>query len=165
MTDPVLRLKDIDIHAFALLALDRVGKHPEAKVRATAQKGRIGVMTLARAVAILARDRKWTLPQTTCDLGLIYLAQLTNAAPAAPGSAIFTTLCADAPLTGRCNDLFAFVMSCAAVVVATERRDDIPDERLMDLTSRTREEIESLVAAGEGDRVLEWSVVPSFGTA
>ena len=165
----MLRLKDVDIERFAEDAVAQAAKTLRAAGRSERHIAakRWVLRTLAREVAVLARDRTWNLKGVTADVGLAALAVLvygprTPAPSDDPGqdTRVFSDLCADAPLTGKCDDLVKFVISCAAIVICIERGNPRPDFAGLDLTSKTYAEVEALVVAGEDDRVLEWSVLP-----
>ncbi len=185
MPTDTLRLKDIDPSEFAAQVSQAVidtTTRTEGIVFCRKQwGGRKGkealtnLYRLAKCVAMLARDREWHHKGVTCDVGLVMVASIVTRQTLAdfPGDSqwermghFFAYLYADAPLTGKCDDLVKFTLSCAAMVVAIERMEPPPPECAVDLTSWTADEANALIDAGHEEQVLAHSKLsPTAGDA
>lgn len=182
----MLRLKDIVPEEFAAQVSQRIidaTTREEGAVMCRkqwgGQKGKealIEVYRLAKCVALLARDREWHHKSVTCDVGLMMVASLaTREIPSDlfPGvepwdrmGLYFAHLYVDAPLTGKCDDLVKFTLSCAAMIVAIERMEPPPPACAVDLTSWTADEANALIDNGQTEQVLAHSKLsPTAGDA
>jgi|CXWK01.1.fsa_nt_gi hypothetical protein len=186
MPDETLRLKDIDPSEFAAQVSQAVIDHTTKKYGIVfcrkmwgGRKGKEAlteVFRLAKDIAIAARDNTWPRKTRADDAvaavsSLVYgqllddpkYAGIDRGYPAEV--AMFARLYADAPLTGKCNDLVKFVFSCVALRVAIELGHEPSPEAVMDLSSKTIDEAMELANSGEIDRVLEWSASKPVGDA
>lgn len=181
-----LRLKDIDPSEFAAQVSRAIIDHTTKRYGIVfcrrmwgGRKGKEAlteVFWLAKDLAIAARDNTWPRKSRADDAlaavsSLVYgqlrddpkYKDVEDGYPLEV--AMFARLYADAPLTGKCNDLVKFVFSCVALRVAIELGHEPPPEAVMDLSSKTIDEAMELANGGELDRVLEWSAPKPVGDA